>query len=360
MLLSSTCGVTINMIEIYEKWVYINMNKRDKRVGDCVARSLSLAYNMDYDDTKKELLALKKELNYGTWKYSPVWKTFMQNHEGDGRQDQLNPPTSDTTVAELADKNSNGTLVVLCKDPDPKSGKTHLVTIIDGNIYDTWNSSDWIVKNYWKVTTNAITNPDMDTDEYIEYTNDCVTKYIKEFSDKYKITYWYDGPRIKSVKGFEIRCKVDYIYQIPDGEENEQLFDIPYKLSPSYSDDKNRQIIDSVSKQWVRWYIRNISKHIQEVLDNRDLHNSYSDKFYGSYNDRQLRKQLPFWCQKLITFIDQREGSGDWYKYIVGMQALPGDPRGNEDVTFYADSWSELKGQIDDYKKNFSRYGYDY
>ena len=347
------------MLVVQERWVYINMNKRDKRVGDCVARALSLAYNMDYDEAKKELLALKKDLNYGSWKYSPVWKTFMQNHEGDNRQDELTP-AAETTVAELADQNHNGTLVVLCRDPNPKKKGTHLVTLIDGNIYDSWDSSNWIVKNYWKVTTSAVTNPDMDTDEYIDYVEDCVKKYIKEFSEKYKITYWYDGPRIRSIKGYEIKCKVDYIYYIPDGEENEQKFDIPYKLSPSNTDEKNMQIIDAVSKQWVRWYIRNISKHIQEVLDSRDLHSGYQDGFYGSWNDDKLRKQLPFWCQKLITFIDDNSKQDDYYKYIVGMQALPGDPRGNDDVTFYADNWTDLKNQLADYKKDFSRYGYDY
>ena len=64
---------------VIEKLVKYNANSKDNDTGDCVKRSLSLAYNIDYDQVKRELNKIRRDTGAPYWNIPKVFE-----YEGTG------------------------------------------------------------------------------------------------------------------------------------------------------------------------------------------------------------------------------------------------------------------------------------
>lgn len=119
---------------------FYNPNPKHQRVGDCTVRAISKAIGTDWADAYiglcAEGLALRDmpSSNY-------VWGMYLKKF---GFQEYpINSICPDcVTVAKFAEDHPKGRYVVACQN--------HVCTIINGTIFDAWDSSNEIVLFYYK------------------------------------------------------------------------------------------------------------------------------------------------------------------------------------------------------------------
>lgn len=112
-----------------------NPNPTGRHVGDCTVRAISKAMGQAWDKTYWGLC-----IEGGIAKDMPssnaVWGAYLKRY---GYHRHLAP--DDITVGEFAEKYDQGTYILAL------SG--HVVCVVDGILYDTWDSSNEIVLYYW-------------------------------------------------------------------------------------------------------------------------------------------------------------------------------------------------------------------
>jgi len=120
-------------------YVFYNPNPMNNRVGDCSVRAISKALNTDwttaYVGLSAEGLAVfdMPSANY-------VWGLYLRKH---GFKEHMVPSVCPNciTVSQFANEHPNGIYVLATQN--------HVVCVQDGNIYDSWDSSDEVVLYYF-------------------------------------------------------------------------------------------------------------------------------------------------------------------------------------------------------------------
>lgn len=359
------------MINIIEKYINYNANTRDKNVGDCVKRALTIAFGINYADVGKELRKIKKDNNYDAWNIYSVYSEFMDNH---GIKDIVKP-SEVITVEEFSKRFNIGTYVVECSKK-PNKPASHLVTIIDGDIYDSWDSSNQYVVRYFIVSdkNRSIMDVSKNISKFIGYAVECIEEAYKYYNERYWKKYSIckqdiktnvvidDKNTITNQYGFSI----DGILSILDRDivptdVSDFIYEFSYKLNPALSLEENMKYIYSISYKMASKAVWNAVKYTNDYQESLSM-SDYKDKFEGSSEEREIRNKLPGWCQRLIIYINHNKGlskKGYGYDYEILMQPLNNDPN-QDSVSFYADTFKELVWEINYYKDGFHRYGYDY
>lgn len=122
-------------------WIKYNANPQHKRVGDCTVRAISTALNQSWQKTYTDLM-LEGSILCDMPSANHVWGSYLRNK---GFRRKIIPDTYpiDYTVEDFANDHPNGTYILALP--------SHIVAIIAGNLYDTWNSSDEIPIYYWTI-----------------------------------------------------------------------------------------------------------------------------------------------------------------------------------------------------------------
>lgn len=109
----------------YKKY---NANTRGTNTGDCVKRSLSMAFDISYNEVGKELNAIMKETRFKEWNVAPVFEKFITDHGGSGR---IAPPEKGLLLDDWVDEYATtGTYVVETgSKPCGVGGGNHLVCV---------------------------------------------------------------------------------------------------------------------------------------------------------------------------------------------------------------------------------------
>lgn len=119
---------------------YFNNNPLHRRtVGDCSVRAVSKALNISWDDAHDLLADMSKQM--GTIMNDNDVISAVLRMNGFYKE---NLPCTDRdcyTIKEFANDNPYGVYVV--------GTGSHVVTIINGNFYDSWNSGDESVIYFW-------------------------------------------------------------------------------------------------------------------------------------------------------------------------------------------------------------------
>ena len=121
-------------------FVFFNPNPRNQRVGDCAVRAVAKALGKTWEDAFTALCAEAYELadmpssNY-------VWGMLLRRY---GFFQEMIPSICPkcTTVSQFAEEHPKGRYVLACTN--------HVVCVIDGDYYDTWDSGDEIVLYYFE------------------------------------------------------------------------------------------------------------------------------------------------------------------------------------------------------------------
>lgn len=121
-------------------YAYFNENPYGRSVGDCTIRALSKALNQTWEQTYTGLALegfLRGDLPnaddvYGSYLYLHGFRRHLIPDDGLGRY----------TVADFAADHPRGVFVL------SMPGR-HVVTVVDGVIYDSWDSSNEAPGYYW-------------------------------------------------------------------------------------------------------------------------------------------------------------------------------------------------------------------
>ncbi len=122
-------------------YIYYNPNPKGRSTGDCVIRALSKAFHKPWKLVYWSLCIYG--FMYGDMPSSNfIWGMYLKNN---GFRKHIIPDTCPDcyTVLNFANDNSKGTFVLGTGD--------HVVTIIDGNYYDSWDSGAEVPIYYYSM-----------------------------------------------------------------------------------------------------------------------------------------------------------------------------------------------------------------
>ena len=120
-------------------FIYTNPNPLNKIISDCVVRAIAIAtsttWERAYIDLCKQGLSMLDLPNA-----NPVWGAYLKKH---GFKREIIPNTCPDcyTIEDFCYDHPEGTYVL--------GTGGHCVTVMDGNIYDTWDSSNEIPVYYF-------------------------------------------------------------------------------------------------------------------------------------------------------------------------------------------------------------------
>lgn len=120
-------------------WTMYNPNPSGRLVGDCSVRAVAKALGTDWE-TAYALIANNGFLMNDVPSANSVWGAVLRK-KGFYRHAVPNTCPMCYTVGQFADDHPEGVYVV--------GTGNHVVTIVDGVVYDSWDSRSEIPEYYW-------------------------------------------------------------------------------------------------------------------------------------------------------------------------------------------------------------------
>lgn len=120
-------------------WIKYNPNPTGRNVGDCAVRAVTKALNTDWEDA----YAMIVENGYAMGDMpsaDSVWGAVLRQN-GFYRKAIPNTCPDCYTAEDFCRDNPYGTFVLAFGG--------HVATVVDGNLYDSWNSSQMIPVYVW-------------------------------------------------------------------------------------------------------------------------------------------------------------------------------------------------------------------
>ena len=123
-------------------WTMFNNNpvRPEGRAGDCAVRAISKALDISWEKAYV-MLSLNGFLMGNIMSSDQVWGSVLRQH-GFVREIIPNTCPDCFTVADFCADNPEGTFVVKSQD--------HVATVIDGQLFDAWDSSMNIPIYVWR------------------------------------------------------------------------------------------------------------------------------------------------------------------------------------------------------------------
>lgn len=119
---------------------YFNCNPKGNRVGDCVIRAISKALNQPWEDTYIEL-TIQGYIMGDLLSSNSVWGAYLKSKGFD--RDIISTDCPDCyTINDFCEEHPEGIFVI--------GTGSHAVAVIDGTIFDSWNSGDETPIYYYK------------------------------------------------------------------------------------------------------------------------------------------------------------------------------------------------------------------
>ena len=120
-------------------WKKFQNNPTGRNVGDCAVRAVSVALGVDWEEAY-DLIA-EAGYNMGDMPSSDsVWGAVLRQH-GFYRKAIPNTCSDCYTAEDFANDHPHGVYVL--------GFGGHVATVVDGVLYDSWNSSNEIPVYYW-------------------------------------------------------------------------------------------------------------------------------------------------------------------------------------------------------------------
>lgn len=348
------------MKKIYSDYRRFNANPKGNYIGDCSVRALCIAYGLTYESVHNELNRIKRERGYNNYCDKPVIDRFIKNKgfKDSGGCAYFGCPDN-SSVQEVSEILTEGTWLLYTCDAN-KDRPDHIICMIDGDYWDSWNSSTQKVitiilldENNTSDRTLGITIHDVEAelDEFLTKYLDKIHKKCPYFEFQTKRTGVHDESR------YSMTLVLSAIEDLlPEGARfYRALYDrytVSCKINPRMSREDNLSNMKSKLQVGFREFVY---KHRKTVEDYARLSTTQLNKKLSTNNERVILS-LPEWCRSLITYLyDEPDYLNKWgNRFDVYMEALPDDPD-QDPVQFYADTIAELKNQLEQYKNDFTR-----
>lgn len=120
-------------------WVEYNPSPCGKRVGDCAVRALTKALSVDWDTAYKMMVEVGYRL-CDMPSANAVWGAVLKKH-GFRRAIIPNFCPDCYTADDFCRDNPKGTYVL--------GFGSHVATVVDGNLWDSWDSRAEIPQYFW-------------------------------------------------------------------------------------------------------------------------------------------------------------------------------------------------------------------
>lgn len=120
-------------------WIYYNPNPAGRHVGDCSVRAIAKALDIDWE-TAYDLIAEAGYQMCDMPSSNAVWGAVLRQH-GFYRDSIPNTCPDCYTAEDFCREHPEG-VYVLCFD-------SHVCTAIDGDVFDSWDSTQSIPQYYW-------------------------------------------------------------------------------------------------------------------------------------------------------------------------------------------------------------------
>lgn len=120
-------------------WIEFNNNPSGRNVGDCAVRAISVALDTDWEDAFWLLANAAFQMCDMPSSNGVCGAVLRQN--GFYRHAIPNSCPDCYTASDFCEDNKRGVFVL--------GFGNHVATVIDGNIYDSWDSSNEIPQYYW-------------------------------------------------------------------------------------------------------------------------------------------------------------------------------------------------------------------
>lgn len=118
---------------------YFNPNPLGKRIGDCVVRAMCKATGQDWETTYAQLF-VEGYSNCDMPSANAVWGAYLRRR-GFVREVIPNDCPDCYTVDDFCNDHPKGMYILAIKG--------HVCTVVDGTLYDSWDSSYEIPLYYW-------------------------------------------------------------------------------------------------------------------------------------------------------------------------------------------------------------------
>lgn len=120
-------------------WIEFNNNPVGRSVGDCSVRAISVALNVDWETAY--ILIVTNGFNMGDMPSSDsVWGSVLRQN-GFYKETIPNTCPHCYTVKDFCRDHPRGTYVL--------GFGGHVASVVDGNLYDSWNSTNEIPTYFW-------------------------------------------------------------------------------------------------------------------------------------------------------------------------------------------------------------------
>ena len=127
-------------------WIEFNNNPVSRRVGDCAVRAVSKALGTDWE-TAYAMMTVNGFQMADMPSSDSVWGAVLRQH-GFSKETIPNSCPDCYTAADFCKDNPKGVFVL--------GFGGHVATVVDGNIYDTWNSENEVPIYFWRKNNGGI------------------------------------------------------------------------------------------------------------------------------------------------------------------------------------------------------------
>ena len=117
-----------------------NANPIARRAGDCTVRAISKLLERSWDEVYTALCLCGFKM-YDMPSANQVWGTYL-TEQGFSRHIIPNKCPECYTVSDFANDHKNGRYLLALNG--------HVVAVVNGDYYDTWDSGDEVPLYYWR------------------------------------------------------------------------------------------------------------------------------------------------------------------------------------------------------------------
>lgn len=320
--------------KVFSDWKRYNANSKNSNTGDCVCRSISIALGLDYNEVRRQLNRYKRDVNSQSYKQSWVFKSYLS----DNFNLTFKNLRDHTTVDDFCSLHKNGTYLLLTGDDENSVNgiSTHLCTIIDGDLYDSWDSSDYVVNEYALVTSEATQFTGVTVVDVIEDVVKFVVEYIQKLQEKFEwgtigLDKWYfERGKNNISKGFVDADTFEFYVTITFPEIPERLshkyrpgttsIKCIVKTNPKYDVKQNTDENIKKLKTTIYQFVYKWNKEFTDS-DRKNSDKYINPKFVGNHS---LLKNIP---ENIRPYVLEARRKNGRYHVVIDVEDV--DPSGS-------------------------------